>query len=225
MPRVRPKELQTLETLERNWPACPIGTTVSSARHRFNNFLISPLFSFYSFFSTPDGQKPINATGFFNVFYCGTSISSPAFLLSSFLSIISLLYFVWFDCAVMQSPWRLIQLRPGTLLRYVGFLSPNMLFSLSLSRFRRYSTCSCFSFRPYIVPCCLPCRFWCNGARIDFDTDRYFQPTRLLLYASSIRHASYVFEYIAYLSSPRRPIINNKLLRTKLSFVTRPIFD
>ena len=133
MPRVRPKELQTLETLERNWPACPIGTTVSSARHRFNNFLISPLFSFYSFFSTPDGQKPINATGFFNVFYCGTSISSPAFLLSSFLSIISLLYFVWFDCAVMQSPWRLIQLRPGTLLRYVGFLSPNMLFSLSLS--------------------------------------------------------------------------------------------
>ena len=96
---------------------------------------------------------------------------------------------------------------------------------LSLSRFRPYSTCSCFSFRPYIVPCCLPCRFWCNGARIDFDTDRYFQPTRLLLYASSIRHASYVFEYIAYLSSPRRPIINNKLLRTILSFVTRPIFD
>ena len=94
VPRVRPKELQTLETLERNWPACPIGTTVSSARHRFNNFLISPLFSFYSFFSTPDGQKPINATGFFNVFYCGTSISSPAFLLSSFLPIISLLYFV-----------------------------------------------------------------------------------------------------------------------------------
>ncbi len=148
-----------------NWLACAIATAPS-----FNQFLFSFLsFFFLSFLIINEPINAIAAKDLFFFFTAGLSLVlpfcfSPAGLADYciYTTVLFSFHLIWFDCAVMQFPWRLIQLHsPLAAACYKSACHQRWFLVVSLVFW--LPDCICFADR-------------CNRARqLDcFDIDRYF---------------------------------------------------